>query len=110
MKRPAFARDKPGPLNDDRRDLMISIQSLWRLDLGFSLSDMKDEECIPIIQGSLKVLLPPKDEGIQNSSIRTFGAVLSRVQNPADEYSVYIHNFLYHARYALFCHMQVISD
>jgi hypothetical protein len=71
---------------------------------------MHDEEFVPIIEGSLKLLLPPKDEGIQNSSVRTFGAILSRVQNPMDEHSEYIHKFLYHARYALFYYILTVVE
>lgn len=60
---------------------------------------MKDEEFDPILKGSLKILQTPKDEGVQNSSMRTIGAILSRLNNPMDEHADIVHKFLYHARY-----------
>ena len=108
MLRPLAARERAGQPNDDRRDLLISIHSLWRLDLGFCLTNIKDDEYDPLVRSSLKPLLPPRDEGIQNSSLRTFGAILSRVESPMDEYADYVTKFLYYARYAIFCCITIV--
>lgn len=71
---------------------------------------MKDDECVPIIESSIKNLVcSPRDEGIQHSWLRTFGSVLSRLNNPVDEYADIVHAFLYHARYVLIYFINYMS-
>jgi hypothetical protein len=66
---------------------------------------MTDEEYLPLVVGHLKVFQPPKDEGVQVSSFRTFGAIVSRLDNSMDEYADNANKFLYHARFVRCYHM-----
>ncbi|KAF8592239.1 hypothetical protein K439DRAFT_1626245 [Ramaria rubella] len=98
--RPLSSKDRdvpPARPQDDRRDLLISIHTLWRLDIGFLLSSMSDDDYISFIEGSLVILQPGKDEALQISTLRTLGAILSRLNNALDEYADQIHTFVYHA-------------
>ena len=83
--------------NEDRKELLLSLQALWRLDWGFVVANIREDEHLPMIESCLKVLQPPRDETIRISTLRTFGAVLTKLGNPLDEHTDSLGEFMYHA-------------
>jgi hypothetical protein len=94
----------PAQAKDDRKELMLNLQALWRLDFGFVFANLKADECLPLIESSLKVLQSPRDDSIQASTLRTFGAMLAKLNNPLDEHLESVKEWMYHCAYVHLSH------
>ncbi|KAF8524568.1 hypothetical protein BU17DRAFT_84597 [Hysterangium stoloniferum] len=98
--RPVSARDRDNAQSqpqDDRKELLLSIQTLWRVDTGFFFCAMNEQEILSFVKTSLKVLEPPRDELMQSSTLRTLGTVMIKMNNPDEEYTEEMQSFSYHA-------------
>jgi hypothetical protein len=100
---PVSAKDRdnvPSQFQDDLKELLLSIQALFRLDTGLPFRGITEQQTISLVESSLKCMEAPRDESIQASLLRSMGMYLARMNNLADESIEELHTFLYHAAYA----------
>lgn len=84
---------------DDRKDLLLAIQTLWRVDNGFLFYKLDENSAQVLVANSTNIVHKHHDPSVQASVLRTFGTVLSRINDPSAEYIEEMNFFMFHSAY-----------
>lgn len=84
---------------DDRKDLLLAIQTLWRVDNGFLFYKLDESSAQVLVSNSTNVVHKHRDPSVQASVLRTFGTVLSRISDPSADYIEEMNFFMFHSAY-----------
>lgn len=90
-------KDENPQVHDDRKDLLLAIQTLWRLDNGYMFNGMDEGAAMTLVSSSTNVVHKHRDAAVQASVLRTFGTVLSRLSDPSAEFLEEMNVFMFHS-------------
>ncbi|GJJ07052.1 hypothetical protein Clacol_001251 [Clathrus columnatus] len=87
--------------HNDRKELLLAIQTLWRLDSGFVFSGMDESSAVALTSALTNIVHKQQDEVVHASIFRTFGTALSRINDPSAQYTTEMNDLMMHSAFVV---------